>query len=305
MDTIDIMLPHYGDTGLLQLAVNSILDQSDKDWRLTVVDDGREPGVPEWFASLDDERVRYQRNEQNLGITRNFRKCVDLVEHSHFVMMGSDDLMLPDYVATIRSMAAAAPDAAMYQPGVQVIDEHGEPVKTLVDEVKRRLYAPDATKALVLGGEPLATNLLSGNWLYFPSVCWRSDIVKKISFREDLSVIQDLALVIDLVQRGEQLAVDPTVCFRYRRHSTSLSSHEAMSGARFGEARRYFAGVADAMDEHGWHKAARAARRHVSMRLHALSMVPGALRSRQFTALRTLLTHAFAGGRKQPAAGQE
>ncbi|WP_329178966.1 MULTISPECIES: glycosyltransferase family 2 protein [unclassified Streptomyces] len=305
MDTIDIMLPHYGDTGLLQLAVQSILDQSDKDWRLTVVDDGREPGVAEWFASLGDERVRYQRNERNLGITRNFRKCVDLVEHAHFVMMGSDDLMLPDYVATIRSMAAAAPDAAMYQPGVQVIDERGEPVKTLVDEVKRRLYAPDATRARVLEGEPLATNLLSGNWLYFPSVCWRSDIVKKINFREDLSVIQDLALVIDLVQRGEQLAVDPTVCFRYRRHTSSLSSHEAMSGARFGEARRYFLGVADVLDEHGWHKAARAARRHVSMRLHALSMVPGALRARQFGAFRTLLTHAFAGGRKQPAAGQE
>lgn len=305
MHTIDIMLPHYGDTGLLQLAVRSILDQSDPDWRLTVVDDGREPGVPEWFAELGDDRVRYQRNEQNLGITRNFRKCVDLVEHEFFVMMGSDDVMLPDYVATIRSMHGAAPDAAMYQPGVQVIDEHGEPVRTLVDEVKRRLYAPDATETRILEGEPLATNLLSGNWLYFPSVCWRADIVKKINFREDLSVIQDLALVIDLVQRGEQLAVDPRVCFRYRRHSTSLSSHEAMSGARFGEARRYFLGVADVMDGHGWPRAARAARRHTSMRLHALSMAPGALRARQFGAFRTLMTHTFAGGRRQPAAGQE
>ena len=78
--TIDIMLPHYGDTALMQAAVQSVLDQTDKDWRLTVVDDGREPDVPEWFASLGDERVRYLRNEVNLGITRNFQKCVDLVE---------------------------------------------------------------------------------------------------------------------------------------------------------------------------------------------------------------------------------
>jgi hypothetical protein len=195
-------------------------------------------------------------------------------------------------------MIAAAPGAAMYQPGVQVIDERGEPVKTLVDEVKRRLYAPTTAKEpLVLGGERLATNLLSGNWLYFPSVCWRADIVKKVNFREELSVIQDLALVIELVQRGEELAVGGTVCFQYRRHTSSLSSHEAISGARFGEAHRYFLEVADTLERHGWHKAARAARRHVSMRLHALSMVPGALRSRQPAAARTLLTHVFAGGR--------
>jgi glycosyltransferase involved in cell wall biosynthesis len=294
---IDIMLPHYGDTGLLQIAVRSVLAQSDPDWRLTVVDDGSEPGVPAWFAGLGDKRVSYQRNARNLGITANFRKCVDLVEHEHFVMMGSDDVMLPGYVAGVRSLLAAHPGAAMYQPGVQVIDEHGEPVRTLADEVKRRLYAPRTGEGtLVLGGERLATNLLGGNWLYFPSVCWRSDIVKKVNFREDLSVIQDLALVIELIQRGEQLVVGSQVLFQYRRHGASLSSGEAVSGARFDEARRFFLETAQAMDRHGWPKAARAARRHFSMRLHALTLVPGAVRSRQKTAARTLLGHVFAGG---------
>ena len=293
VDTLDIMLPHYGDTGLLQAAVRSVLDQTDKDWRLTVVDDGKEEVVPEWFASLGDSRVRYLRNEQNLGITKNFRKCVDLVESSHFTMLGSDDILLPDYVATIRRTVAAVPDAAIYQPGVQVIDENGAPSTTLIDEVKRRLYAPKATSRRVLSGEPLAANLLSGNWLYFPSICWRADIVKEISFREDLSVIQDLALIIEIIRRGEKLVVEPTTAFQYRRHSASLSSGEAVSGARFGEARRFFLDVADQLDRHGWPKAARAARRHLSMRLHALSMVPGALRGRRSGTIRTLLGYAL------------
>ncbi|MEU6480944.1 glycosyltransferase [Streptomyces sp. NPDC047017] len=294
MQTLDIMLPHYGDTALMQAAVTSVLDQTDKDWRLTVVDDGREEGVPEWFAALGDSRVRYQRNEQNLGITRNFRKCVELVESTHFTMLGSDDLLLPTYVETIRAAVEAEPDAAIYQPGVEVIDEHGNASTTLGDEVKRRLYAPkNDGRRLVLSGEPLAANLLGGNWLYFPSICWRTDAVRAVNFREDLSVIQDLALIIELVRRGEKLVVDPAPAFRYRRHSGSLSSAEAVTGARFGEAVRFFHEIADELDRHGWPKAARSARRHLSMRLHALTMLPGALRQRRSKTIRTLLGYAL------------
>ncbi|MFJ1731987.1 glycosyltransferase family 2 protein [Streptomyces sp. NPDC088254] len=295
VQTLDIMLPHYGDTALMQAAVRSVLDQTDKDWRLTVVDDGREEGVPEWFASLGDSRVRYMRNERNLGITGNFRKCVDLVESTHFTMLGSDDLLLPTYVETIRAAVAAEPDAAIYQPGVEVIDENGNPSTSLGDEVKRRLYAPknpDGAR-LALSGEPLAANLLGGNWLYFPSICWRADAVKPVGFREDLSVIQDLAMIIELIKRGEKLVVDPALAFRYRRHSGSLSSAEAVTGARFGEAVRFFNEVADDLDRHGWPKAARAARRHLSMRLHALTMLPGALRHRRSDAVRRLLGYAL------------
>lgn len=299
VDTLDIMLPHYGDTGLLQAAVRSVLDQTDKDWRLTVVDDGREEGVPEWFASLGDSRVRYMRNERNLGITKNFRKCVELVESTHFTMLGSDDLLLPDYVATIRAAIEAVPDAAIYQPGVEVIDEHGNPSTTLGDEVKKRLYAPkEKSRRLVLSGEPLAANLLGGNWLYFPSIAWRADAVKEISFREDLSVIQDLALIIELIRRGEKLVVEPVTAFRYRRHSGSLSSAEAVTGARFGEAVRFFNEVAVELDRHGWPKAARAARRHLSMRLHALTLLPGALRQRRTDTIRTLLGYALSSSQR-------
>jgi len=48
--------------------VRSVLEQRDPDWRLTVVDDGYPDGsVPGWFAGLGDDRVRYHRNETNLG----------------------------------------------------------------------------------------------------------------------------------------------------------------------------------------------------------------------------------------------
>src|SRR5947209_20501159 len=90
MPLLDIVMPYYGDVSMMQGAVNSVLAQTDRRWRLTVVDDGVAPGVPEWFAdvSAKDPRVRYQRNEQNLGITGNFQKCLDLAEAEFVTMIG-------------------------------------------------------------------------------------------------------------------------------------------------------------------------------------------------------------------------
>jgi glycosyltransferase involved in cell wall biosynthesis len=298
MTTFDIMLPYYGDVRLMQIAVGSVLGQSDPDWRLTVVDDGREPGVPEWFASLGDDRVRYQRNPHNLGVTGNFRRCVELAEHPYMVMMGTDDIMLPNYVATVRSVVAQYPGVAMIQPGVEVIDETGRVAQTLTDEVKRRIYAPRFTSRAVMAGEQLATSLLRGNWLYFPSICWRTDAIKSANFREHLHVIQDLALIIDLVERGEHLAVDPGVCFQYRRHTVSASSASAVTGTRFTEARDYFLDAADQMAALGWRRAARAARHYTSSRLHAATLLPVAVRTRNWAGVRGLCRHAFGPSRR-------
>ena len=111
----DVLLPYYGDVGQMQDAVRSVLAQNGDDWRLTVVDDGREPGVPEWFEQLGDPRVRYFRNERNLGVTGNFNRCVELATAPHVVLIGCDDLMLPGYLQTVRRALRRTPGAAMVQ----------------------------------------------------------------------------------------------------------------------------------------------------------------------------------------------
>jgi glycosyltransferase involved in cell wall biosynthesis len=296
--TIDIMLPYYGDVSLMQAAVRSVMAQTDPDWRLTVVDDGQEPGVPEWFAQISDNRVRYQRNEVNLGATRNYQKCVGLAEHEYLVMMGTDDIMLPNYVSVLRSVLAEYPGVAMVQPGVEVIDGAGRVIDPLVDQVKRRLYAPKVEDRRLMGGEELATSLLRGCWFYFPSICWRTDALRKVDFRDGLDVIQDLALVIDLIQLGEQMVVDATLCFQYRRHTVSLSATGALAGTRFTEARSYFLDVSDRMREHDWPRAARAAHWYLSSRLHACTLLPGAVRRGNRDGIRNLTRHAFGPSRR-------
>ncbi|WP_367128139.1 glycosyltransferase family 2 protein [Saccharothrix sp. HUAS TT1] len=295
MTAIDIMLPHYGDVSYLKTAVRSIIAQDDDNWHLTVVDDTAiaDTSLAEWFDSLDHDRVHYRRNERNLGINGNFQRCLDLVERDFLVVMGSDDAMLPDYVSTIRRTIEAHPAADVIQAGVEVIDDSGQVVRPLVDRVKRKVYAPDTTTPRLLGGEDLVVSLLRGNWTYFPSLCWRREALSGLGFRPGLSVVLDLALMLDLIERGGQLVVVPDTCFQYRRHDASVSSALASVGGRFTEERDFFLDVADRMDRIGWHRAAKAARLHLSSRLHALLLLPGAVTARQTGSAKVLARHAF------------
>jgi glycosyltransferase involved in cell wall biosynthesis len=290
---IDVALPYYGDVDLMKQAVQSVLGQQFQDWRLFVVDDGvPDPESARWFANdIHDPRVTYQRNEQNLGANGNYRKCLDLATAPILVVMGADDVMQPNFLQVATDSFAAFGDAAaVVQCGVAVIDERGRLVRPLGDRVKE-FYAPKVKAATLLAGEDLAVSVLRANWTYYPSLAWRTESVRRIGFREGLHVTQDLALILDTARDGGGLVLDPTLAFLYRRHSQSDSSVKALDGRRFDEERALFTAEAEDFARRGWAKAARVARRHVTSRINALSLVPAAAKSGKFSALPKLGKH--------------
>lgn len=293
----DIMMPFYGDFALFRIAVQSVLAQTDADWRLVIIDDvypSREPG--EWASSLGDPRIEVVRNEVNLGVAGNFRRSVELARADYVTIMGCDDVMLPGYVARMRALTEQYPDATYIQPGVDVIDGSGRSVLPLADRVKR-WYQPTCTSPLKLSGETLATSIMRGNWTYFPSICWRRSALLAHPFHENLEVALDLQLQLELVRDGATLVLDPEVTFRYRRHSASVSSWRADDGSRFAEEHLVLAQAATWAEARGWKRAARAGHWRLSSRLNALSRIPSAARARDASGARGLLAHALGSAR--------
>ena len=288
------MMPFYGRIDHFQAAVRSVLAQTSADWRLTIVDDVYpDLAAGEWARAIDDSRVRYVRNEKNLRPSRNYDKCVSLATSEFLVLMGCDDIMDPGYVARVHDLLAAHPEVDIVQPGVRVIDQDGRPSAPLADRVKA-WYRFRGTGPREFGGERLATSLLRGNWTYFPSLVWRRSALSG-GFRADLDVVQDLAKLLEITLAGGQLLLDDDVVFAYRRHSGSVSAVTGVDGSKFAQERSLFASAATACDELGWRRAARAARRHLSSRLNALSELPAALRTGDVAGRRALTRHAFGG----------
>lgn len=291
---LDIFIPYWGDPDYMKATLDSVLAQDSDDWQLTIVDDAYpDRTIEQHVASMNHPRITYIRKPVNEGITANYRSCVALATQEMMVILGCDDLLQANYVSTIMTGHRDFPEAAIIQPGVDVIDERGQVVSTLVDTVKQRIVRPRSKGRRILSGEALATNLMHGVWLYWPSLAFRTDALRKVDFRDGYPIIQDVALTMDMIFQGAQLLVDPTVCFSYRRHSESASSTKLVDGSRFAGERDYFALAASQARALGWSSTDRAARLRITSRAHALALLPKAALSRHAVAIKALSRHAF------------
>ena len=279
--TIDIALPFYGDVALMKQTVRSILNQSNPDWKLIVVDDGYpDESIPGWFQSLEDSRISYQRNSSNLGANGNFQKCLGLLNSDYCMVMGADDLLEPNFVERITRVIVENPGISMVHPGVKVINEDNLEISTRSDHVKTTIRETQGYSR-ILKGEPLAKSLMKGNWMYFPSIVWKTRTIQEIGFRPGFHVCQDLGLAMDLIMQGGEMLLINDEVFRYRRHQNSDSSVKAINGERFLEEKRFFRIMARELKKTGWPSASRAAKVHSTSRLHAASLIPNCIALKQ------------------------
>jgi glycosyltransferase involved in cell wall biosynthesis len=265
---VHVLVPAYGPSPYLRDTLRSIVAAARDDTKITVLDDGTTGPQVRNAANVYADHVQYIRSDRNIGVAGSFQRCVDFSCGTYTVIMGSDDLLEPWYFDEIRDTSLAFGDPAMVLPGVTVVDGEGVAVTPTADRVKRWL-TPRGGRRL-LGGEGLATRLLLGNWLYFPAIAWRTDLLRAYGFRQDLATVLDLDLELRLVFDGEQLAWSPRRSFRYRRHGGSASSIAAAAGERFAEEAAVFSWASEVAAGLGWRHAARAARLHPTSRIHAV-----------------------------------
>lgn len=293
--SLEIFIPFWGEPSLLYRAVDSVRAQSNANWRLHIIDDCYpDLSVGEYFASLDDERVTYSRNEVNVGITANFRECARRSSGEYTTIMGCDDALLPTYVEVILETIERARSADIIQPGVRVIDAEGRPSFPLTDRVKRWLAPRTEGGLATMAGEALATSLIRGDWLYWPSLAFRTATLNAHDFRDEFPVIQDLALLMDIAFAGGSLAYSPRTAFEYRRHDESASQTALLDGSRFDGERRYYALAESLAEERGWTSTHRAARRRLISRLHAVALLPLMLSKGTPAGRRSAWDHVFA-----------
>ncbi|KQR38844.1 glycosyltransferase [Microbacterium sp. Leaf159] len=294
--THEIFIPFWGDPGHLYETIRSVQAQTVTDWRVVVIDDCYpDESVREFFTALDDDRVEYTRNDVNLGITENYREAIRRASSEFVTIMGCDDLMHPNYLEVIERATARVPSADVIQPGVIVIDETGREIAPLVDRVKQGILAPrGGTGVAVLQGDRMATSLIRGDWLYWPSLTFRTETLKRIDFRDGLPIIQDLALLMDIAFDGGTLAYAPEMAFSYRRHGGSASQRTLLDGRRFRDERTYYRQAAALAQVKGWRRTEITARIRLMSRLHGIAELPGVARRGTGAGINSTLAHIFA-----------
>lgn len=125
---ITIAIPAYK-TEYLAETIHSALIQTYSEFEVLVVDDCSPRGVKEVVEKFDDARLRYFRNEKNVGKedpSRNWMRCLDLARGEYICILCDDDIYGPEYLQTLVTLVKKYPSCYAFRCGVSEIDERGE-----------------------------------------------------------------------------------------------------------------------------------------------------------------------------------
>jgi len=100
MPKVSVLMPIYKTkTEYLRSAIESILSQTYEDFEFIILDDCPEDSREGIVTSYKDKRIRYIKNEQNLGITGSRNKLISLAKGEYLAVMDHDDISLPERFA--------------------------------------------------------------------------------------------------------------------------------------------------------------------------------------------------------------
>lgn len=96
---IDILLAAYNGEQFLKEQIDSILNQTYKDWRLLIRDDGSTDGtiqiIKSYAAKYPDKIRLVEDNLGNLGVGQNFGRLLELCQAEYIMFCDQDDVWLP------------------------------------------------------------------------------------------------------------------------------------------------------------------------------------------------------------------
>jgi glycosyltransferase involved in cell wall biosynthesis len=175
---VAIGIPVYNGGSQLTAAVESILQQRFADIEIIICDNcstDRTSEIGRAFA-LRDKRIRYYRNESNVGPGRNFGRVLELAKAPSFLWAAHDDLRESEYVGALVDALEAAPGAALATGRCRFTDATGR-------EKPEWGIAPSAS------GDPIevAQTLLKSHTTH-----WIYGIFRTAWLREHIRIISDV-----------------------------------------------------------------------------------------------------------------
>lgn len=203
-------------------AIESILDQTYKNFEFIIIDDGSLDGSVEVVKLFNDARVILISNVHNVGLTKCLNDGLAIARGKYIVRMDADDISVPERIEKQVAFMEANPEVGICGTGIRIFGD--------IDTVKVHPERHDEICVKMIYANPIA----------HPTVVIRRKYLRdhKLEYNANLATSQDY----DLWYRSSKLfrlANLPAPLLYYRAHSGQISSERAMSQQRDSNQIRY------------------------------------------------------------------
>jgi hypothetical protein len=247
MPTLSVTVLNYNYGGYLPGCLDSILNQTFRDFELIVIDDcSKDNSLDVVKPYLTDRRVRLVAHPANVGYGGSLIEGTEIQSGGEFVMViSADDLVRrPDAFERQVGLLRANPSATFCFSGYErFLHETGKVVK------EQHSYEGDR---LIPGPVFLREYLTRQDTqvLHSGTMLRRSAYVRAGGYRRDLRMTLDFAMWPVLALQGDVAYCDQSL-YAYRTHATQMSSSFKKQHANFVEVMKSVEGACDAAERQG------------------------------------------------------
>ncbi len=130
MPSLDLGLPVYNGAQFIGPAIESILQQTFRDFTLTILDNASTDETQDICNAFvaQDSRVRYRRRDTNVGARRNFNDAFYAGDGKYFKWCAHDDLLEPTYLEACLAVLEADGDVVLCHARTELISITGDPL---------------------------------------------------------------------------------------------------------------------------------------------------------------------------------
>ena len=189
---VSVVMLTYKRANIVSTAIDSILNQTYKDFEFIILNDGSPDNTDEIISTYKDKRIKYYKNQQNKGIPYSRNKVLKLARGKYIMIMDDDDISLPQRM----------------EKQVNLLEENPE-IDVAVGQIKDLSRIP-------LDHDIIASSLIQYNNIGNANIMFRKEfIIKHDIMYPDISYGEDWYFWVKMLFKGAKFkALDEDVLIR-------------------------------------------------------------------------------------------
>lgn len=204
---ISVVMSVYNGEKYLAEAIESILNQTYKNFEFIIVNDGSKDNSIEIIKSYMNQDNRIVLiDRENKGLPYSLNEGISIAKGEYIARMDADDISLPmRFKKQIDYMQK------------NELDVCGSYIELFGNNIKERIIKNP------LNNDDIRFSLLFFSSLAHPTVVFKKEVFKKVKYNIEYKVAQDYQLWCDIVNASFKIGNIPEVLLNYREHEAQAS----------------------------------------------------------------------------------
>ena len=207
---LSVILTVLNGESYISAAIESILNQTFRDFELIVINDGSTDTTSVIIESYSDPRIIYLQNEKNSGIAKSLNTGLSIAQGKYIAIMDADDISMPERFSKQFQFLENNPEIGICGSWINIIDKKGNLMGN------RRF--------------PVSSNVISCFLLFYccvanPTTMYRKTIIQDVgNYNSEFVAAMDYDLWTRMIGHY-RIANIPEFLVNYRKHGNNISQN--------------------------------------------------------------------------------